>query len=471
VLLIFHPGEINMAKFNLRLSALYTGIALMAMTTAACAQRAGFWDEAETLSKIGHIVVIYEENRSFDSYFGNFPGANGRANATTAQMTQVDASGNPYPQLPPIINTSISGSPVDTRFPTNLPNAPFAIQPYVSQTDKTGDLVHRFLVEQRQINGGKMNRFANASDSGGLVMGYWDNSNTNEWKYATQYVMCDNFFHSAFGGSFLNHQYLIASQAPRFLNPPSNLLSTFDANGNYVGINDGAVTNDGYAVNTIRSVQFHAPSDTNPAVLLPVQDYTTIGDELSAKGITWKWYSAGVNNAIAGKPAALFQFHHHPFLYFKKYAPGTAEQIAHIQDLPDFLNDIQKGTLPQVVFYKPIGENNLHPGYANITDGDTHLKTIIDALQASPNYADMMIIITFDEHGGQWDHVAPPTRDRWGPGIRVPAIVISPFAKRGYVDHTQYDTGSILKTIEERFNLAPLSSSDANVVSLRNTLQ
>jgi phospholipase C len=443
----------------------------IAVATPAYAQRAAFWNEAEAISKIGHIFVIYEENRSIDSFLGNFPGANGRANATSTQTTQVDANGNAYPQLPPILNTSLPGAPVDIRFPTDLPNAPFAIQPYVKESEKTGDLVHRFLVEQRQINGGKMNRFANASDSGGLVMGYWDISDTYLFKLAQQYTMCDNFFHSAFGGSFLNHQFLIASQAPTFPNPPSNLLSTFDANGNYVGVNDGAVTNDGYAVNTIRSVQFHAASDTNSAVLLPVQTLPTIGDALTAKGVSWKWYSGGLNDALAGHPDPLFQYHHQPFLYFKNYAPGTAAQVAHIQDYTDLQNDIAKGTLPQVVFYKPIGENNQHPGYANISDGDAHLQSLITALQASPQYADMLIIITYDEHGGQWDHVAPPTRDRWGPGSRVPAIIISPFAKKGYVDHTQYDTGSILKTIEERFGLQPLTSSDAAVPSFANALQ
>jgi phospholipase C len=456
-----------MMKSKWKLSALGAGIALLAMTTSACAQRAAFWDEAEGLSKVGHIVVIYEENRSFDSYFGLFPGANGLANATDIQKTQVDGNGVAYAELPPPLNAGA----IDIRFPMHLPNKPFLINTYVKESEKTGDMVHRFLVEQRQINSGKMNRFVNASDGAGLVMGYWDISDTAEYKLAQQYTLCDNFFHSAFGGSFLNHQFLIASQAPKFPSPPANLLSTFDANGNYVGVNDGAVTNDGFAVNTIRSVQFHAPSDTNPAVLLPVQDYTTIGDLLSAKGVSWKWYSGGLKDALANKPAALFQFHHQPFLYFKKYAPGTAEQAAHVQDLSDFLTDISKGTLPQVVFYKPIGENNLHPGYANITDGEAHLQTIISALQASPQYADMMIIITFDEHGGQWDHVSPPTRDRWGPGSRVPTIVISPFAKKGYVDHSQYDTGSILKTIEERFGLDPLTSSDANAASMRNTLQ
>ncbi len=82
-------------------------------------------------------------------------------------------------------------------------------------------------------------------------------------------------------------------------------------------------------------------------------------------------------------------------------------------------------------FYKPIGELNLHPGYANITDGDEHLGDLVAKLQASPQYADMLIIIAYDEHGGFWDHVAPPVRDRWGPGIRVPLIAVGPTVRCG----------------------------------------
>ena len=112
-------------------------------------------------------------------------------------------------------------------------------------------------------------------------------------------------------------------------------------------------------------------------------------------------------------------------------------------------------------FIKPLGPDNEHPGYASLLVGQQHAADLVDAIQKSPFWNDTAIIITYDEHGGRWDHVPPPVIDRWGPGLRVPTIVISPFARRGVVDHTQYDTTAILKLIEERWALEPLGTRDA----------
>jgi phospholipase C len=124
--------------------------------------------------------------------------------------------------------------------------------------------------------------------------------------------------------------------------------------------------------------------------------------------------------------------------------------------------------LPAVSFIKPLGPDNEHPGYASLQQGQQHVADLVAAVQNSPYWADTAIIITYDEHGGRWDHVAPPVIDKWGPGSRVPAIIISPFAKKGYVDHTQYETVSILKFIETRWGLAPLSTRDAAANDLTN---
>ncbi|MDE3198634.1 MAG: acid phosphatase, partial [Acidobacteriota bacterium] len=110
----------------------------------------------------------------------------------------------------------------------------------------------------------------------------------------------------------------------------------------------------------------------------------------------------------------------------------------------------------QVVFYKPQGNLNEHAGYANIEAGDAHIAEIVAHLEKSPQWKNMVVILTYDENGGFFDHVAPPKADRWGPGTRIPAIVVSPFAKRHFVDHTQYDTTSILRLITERFSLPVL---------------
>ena len=121
-----------------------------------------------------------------------------------------------------------------------------------------------------------------------------------------------------------------------------------------------------------------------------------------------------------------------------------------------FIAAIENGTLPPVSFYKPQGDLNMHAGYSDVQAGDRHLAQIVDALQKSPHWATTLVVVTVDENGGWWDHVAPPKGDRWGPGTRVPAIIVSPHAKKGFVDHSIYDTGSILRFITRRFGLRKL---------------
>ena len=443
------------------------GVPALALTGLLVVPGSPLAAPTDPLSRIGHIVVIFEENRSFDTMFGDFPDANGRANAGDAAR-QVDPNGVPYQFLPPVMNTNERPPVVDTRFPARLPNAPFDIAPYVRPNEETGDLVHRFYQEQMQINGGAMNRYAAVSDAGGLVMGYYDLHGTNQWRLAREFTLADNMFHSAFGGSFLNHTFLVCSCAFTWPEAPESVVAKLDANGGLV--KDGQVTPDGFVVNTSRSIYLHAPSDTDQYRLVPPQTMPHIGDRLDAKGVSWKWYSGGYDDAAAGHPDKLFQFHHQVLAYFQDLAPGTPAQRAHLQDYKDLLRDIERNTLPQVVFYKPIGELNLHPGYADITDGDHHLSEIVGKLQHSPAYQDMLIVITYDENGGTWDHVAPPRRDRWGPGTRIPLIAVGPTVKQGFVDHTPYDFGSILRTIEVKFGLEPLAESDANAYPLRNLL-
>lgn len=434
------------------------------VTTSAMAQPAA----SDPLTKIGHIVVIFEENRSFDNFFGKFPGANGFATAGDF-APQLGSDGKPYKFLPAAMDSNLKPVAEDKRFPAQLPNQPFEINPYVSLEEETGDLIHAFYQEQMQINHGAMNRFAEVSNAKGLAMGYFDISGTYLWKLAREYALGDAMFHSAFGGSFLNHAFLVCSCAFRWPNAPEALVAKLDPVGRM--LQDGQVSPDGYAINTSYSVYLHSPKDTDPAKLVPPQTMPHIGDRLDAKGVAWKWYSGGYDDAMAGKPDKEFKFHHQPLAYFQNLAPGTPAQKAHLQDYQDLVRDIQQNTLPQVAFYKPIGELNQHPGYANVADGDGHLAEVIAMLQKSPAWQDMLVIITYDENGGQWDHVAPPRRDKWGPGTRVPLIAVGPTAKRGFVDHTPYDFNSILRTIELRFALEPLNESDANAYPMLNLLQ
>jgi acid phosphatase len=174
--------------------------------------------------------------------------------------------------------------------------------------------------------------------------------------------------------------------------------------------------------------------------------------------VSWAWYGGAFQAALdhkGGGSKPNFQYHHQPFSYFRNFAPGSAERSAHIRDggLGDspisnkFLADAVAGKLPAVSFYKPQGNLNLHAGYSDIESGDQHIVNVLEHLKKSPQWENMVVVVTFDENGGWWDHVAPPKGDRWGPGSRVPAIVVSPFAKKATVDHSFYDTTSILRFI------------------------
>jgi acid phosphatase len=411
------------------------------------------------LQKIKHLIVIYQENWSFDSLYPTYPGANGVANADAA-LQQVDKAGQPLTALPQPKDTNLKPIAPDPRFPAGLPVAPYNIGKYVSPAVKVGDLLQRFYQEQAQIDGGKMDKFVSVSDNGGLTMGYYDASGLPEGMLARQFTLADSFFHAAFGGSMLNHFWLISGATPSWPGAPAGMMARVDANGALV--KDGAVTPDGYVVNTVYPLSGpHPATITNTAQLMPTLTTPTIGDRLNAQNVSWAWFSGGWNDALAGHANPLFQFNHQPFAYFANYANGTPGQAAHLKDETDFLNDLKTGQLPAVSFVKPLGADNEHPGYANLLQGQTHVASLISALQSSPYWQDSAVIIAYDENGGFWDHVAPPAGDRWGPGTRVPAIVISPFAKKGFVDHTQYDTTSIFKLIETRWGLAPLGTRDA----------
>jgi phospholipase C len=431
------------------------------------------------LSNIHHFVIIYQENWSFDGLYGLFPGADGLNNVKGKDAQFDKFTGQQITTLPQPLNHNAP----DPRFPANLPAHPYNISQYITPSDATGDLVHRFYQEQSQINGGLMNGFVSWSDNGGLTLSFFDASNLPEGQLAQQYVLADHTFHAAYGGSFLNHQFLIAAQAPVYPNAPSGFMPTLDANGHLALdssghiIHDGNITPDDHAVNTIFSANLVPPFVHDATQLLPSQNDSnpnapnyipTFGDRLSANGISWKWYSGGWNDALAGNANSLFQWHHQPYAYFDNYAPGTPGRAAHLQDETNFFMDASAGTLPAVSYIKPLGPDNEHPGYASLLQGQQHVMQIVNALQSSPQWADTAVIITYDENGGRWDHVAPPVRDSWGDGTRVPLLVVSPFAKRGFVDHTFYDTLSILRTIEFAFGVKPLNQRDGRAQSLIN---
>ena len=447
--------------YNLKMALPGLGVLLLSLAFSSCGKNDR--SNPADIKKVGHVVVIYLENHSFDNLYGSFAGANGLQNANASNETQVDATGTPYTVLP-----AIPGTPT---FPTNLPNGIFNIDQYVANDVITQDVLHRYYQEQMQIDGGKMDKYAlYNSNSAGLSQGYYNTSLLPLLSIVQQYTLCDNFYHSAFGGSFLNHQWLIAAASPTFLNAPTSIVATVDANGKV--LTDGAVTPDGYVVNTSFTVNTPHPATAPVANLVPEQTNPPIGDRLSDKNVSWAWYSGGWNHAIAGTPDATFQFHHQPFAYYKNYADGTQGRKDHLKDETEFIAAAKAGTLPSVSFVKPLGLDNEHPGYSDVALGENHTVELINDVLNGPDGKDAVIIITYDENGGFWDHVAPPVIDKkWGPGTRVPAIIISPFAKKGYVDHTQYETVSILSFIEKRWDLKPLATRDQNANPLTNAFK
>ncbi len=490
--------------------------------------------------RVANIVVIYAENRAFDNLYGNFPGANGlnavlddSGRPLPAYVPQKDRDGvTVLPTLPRTWRgvTQRGVTPVVTEAESaDLPNAPYSVERAYGGRVGTGtvtrDLVHRFFENQMQINGGRNDMFAAWSNSGGLTMAHFDYSRSRLYQLAREYVLADNFFQGAFGGSFLNHQYLICACAPEYPNAdkspaqPSIAALETDSNGRFLprlaaGRRMPASALDGppsflrsgnlapkdyfgdgtfHAVNTMQPAyqpSSNPPSsmvgsaimyaDTMRATTLPPQHAKTIGDLLTGKGISWKWYAGSWNAAlrdgmqdpsvkrsviyaagaggISDSTHVDFQTHHQPFNYYASFDPiaHAAERSAHLQDYDDLLADAAAGTLPAVSFYKPEGEFNQHEGNTNLDAGDARIADLVSRLQSGPQWEHMVIIITYDEFGGAWDHVAPPQADRLGPGTRIPAIIVSPLAKKGTVDHTQYDTGSILRLISRRFGLSLL---------------
>jgi phospholipase C len=520
---------------------------------------------SDRLNRINHIVVIYQENHSFDNLYGSWEGVNGLASATAASTIQVNQAGVPFtclrqndvnltsPPLPVLCTDTTTATPFGSHFF----NEPFTIDDFIPPTATTcpngqpngapggctKDLVHRFYQEPYQLNGGAQNRYVTGSDSIGLTMGVYRTTDLPIYKFLHRdehphYAIGDAFFQAAFGGSFLNHQWVVAARTPVWpgaVNDGSanDLHSVVDVNGMptsyplYTSPAAGAVrdlqltascnpapgrgpTPSGvvcgdYAVNTIQPLNQPYSPGTAVARRLPLQTHATIGDRLSGAGVDWAWYSGGWSNAngdigapgwtngngpscsdpnafatatYPNCPDRLFQFHHQALNYFAAYAPGTSARTAHLRDEEEFLQLARSSTdscnLKPVSFVKPVGLENEHPGYASESHGSDHLVELLQAVTDSGCAKDTMVIVTYDEFGGQWDHVSPPglggndgVHDIWGPGTRLPLLVVSPFLRGDFVvDHTAYDTTSILATIERRFELAPLTTRDAAVRDL-----
>jgi phospholipase C len=593
-----------------RLLALLVAAAAVLVVTAASGAAPGQGkSHANKLRTIDHIVVIYEENHSFDNLYGGWERVRGLSDADPDHTVQVGQTGPssfaPYeclyqddanlqaqsaanPTAP--LSTTCTNTTGGT-FPSHFANAPFQIDDYIQPSDVTcppvlsafsfpnglrkgginpatglvvpgarpggctRDIVHRFYHEIFQLDAGQQDRYVLGSDAAGLVMGVYDTTALPIYQYLhgpghPKYAILDDFFQAAFGGSFLNHQWLVAAASPVCSGangcPAGAAHSVLDRNGSPFASSppasnrppgmgalytspdspvNGVLTQScglpttfpglacgDFAVNTMTPA-FQPTSGFAPR--LPAQTNPTIGDRLNDAGVDWSWYSGGWSNAngdvgapgwtngtgpaptptgctdanvdptVAAWPRCpdnLFQYHHQPFNYYAPFstetAAGLANRAAHLRDEEEFIAATQgsqsRCNLKPVSFVKPIGEENEHPGYASEPDGSDHLVDLLQAIENGKCKSNTLVVVTYDEFGGEWDHVPPPGQgndngphDEWGPGTRVPTLVISPHLKgRFVVDHTEYDTTAVLTTIEQRYGLAPLGSRDAAMNSL-----
>jgi phospholipase C len=288
---------------------------------------------------------------------------------------------------------------------------------------------HSQLTFRLQYNRGRMDGFVHALDvrnqDGRLTMGYRDGSDVGYyWNLADDYVLYDRFFSSAAAGSFLNHIYWVAGSAAgggdRF--PPN-----------------------GY------------------------KNLTTIFDRLDAAGVSWKFYVQNYEPKLTFRTLRQFpgnrasQVVWVPLLSIPRFLDNPRLR-SHIVDLDQYYTDLHNGTLPAVSYIAPSGPSE-HPP-SNIASGQAFVGTMINALIGSSAWSSSAFMLAYDDWGGWYDHVKPPQVDRYGYGFRVPALLVSPYAKRGVVDHNTLDFTSILRFIEDNWTLKPLATRDAHAKSI-----
>jgi len=364
------------------------------------------------INLIQHVIFIVKENRSFDHYFGAFPGANGASTATISTGQVI----------------------------------PLAVSPDTMNRD----VDHLWWSSLTGVDGGKMDHFdliPEANENGDYLGETQQNASTipNYFAYAGYYVLADNMYSSLAGPSLPNHLYTVAAQSGGVFDLPTRGPNVQNWQ---VSWGCDAPANETVPVMDSRGVI------TNQ---FPCFDFTTLADELTSAGVSWLYY-APVQNTLGYNFNTLDAIHH-----IRYSSTWTTNDVLTSQ----FLTDVANGTLPAVSWLIASGVQSEHPPNS-VCDGENWTVQQINAILQSPTYQNnTAIFLTWDDFGGFYDHVNPPTVDEYGLGLRVPLLIISPYTKigsggSGYISHTQYEFSSVLKFIEEDFGIPPLTTRDAD---------
>ncbi|HTZ79421.1 MAG TPA: alkaline phosphatase family protein [Stellaceae bacterium] len=469
---------------GLRTAGMIGLAALLAGTAAADAA------PAETTTPIKHVVVIFQENNSFDHYFGTYPHA---ANPI-GEPRFVAADDTP----------TVNG--LNDALLNHNPNsvAPFRLDR--SQAALDCDNNNAYAAEQAAFDKGLMDKFPENTSSAatgasggevacpaGIGMGYYDgNTVTALWNYAQHFAMSDNFYDTEFGTTVMGHLNLISGQTHQTFEP-GNVQKT--GAKSFVIRNGSVIANLDSALEDCRS----APVGGQPVASVEMTGHN-VGDLLNAKGITWGWFYGDFTALTGSTPthavcSSSYDEHYDPFQYYPSTANphhlppssiamvGRADQANHQYDLNTFWAALATGHLPAVSFVKAPATETGHPQTSDALSEQQFLVDTINTLQKSRDWADMAIVIAYDDSDGWYDHVMSPIvnqsndatvdticlggglpstgfNDRCGYGQRLPLLVISPLAKRNYVDHTVLDTTSILRFIEDNWQLGRIDSLD-----------
>lgn len=372
---------------------------------AARGVQAGTTASSQGIDKIRHVIWISQENHSFDNYFGTYPGADG---------------------IPP-------GVCLPFR-----PGGRRCVKPFHLKRLKIPcDLDHEWLIAHAAYDDGRMDGFVWAEGSP-YTMGYYDERDIpNYWAYARHFTLAEHFFSSLMGPSGPNHVYMVAAQSGGLVN---NIFTLHDLKR---ALDDP----DGFTFLSMVSL-------------------------LQNARITWKYYvqtkptSPQVWEGSGPGGAVTRTTHQSPTKYFLwnplpgfKAIRDNPSLMAHLVSEEQFYKDLKTGTLPQVSWLIPTAVDSEHPP-ANIQRGMWYVTRLINAVMQSRYWRDSVIFLTWDDYGGFYDHVPPPQMDAFGLGPRVPALIISPYARPGYIDFHTYEFSSILKFIETRWGLPHLTARD-----------